>query len=163
MNPCPCGYYPDMNRCTCSVRDVGHYMRKISQPLLDRMDICVEAAEISYQDFQKTAGKEESSDEIRERVKETRQRQKKRYAHTLYEFNGELRAGDLEIFCQVSKEGEVFLGQIFSEKRMSARGYHKILKSARTIADIEGSEKIQLCHIQEAYGYRMIDKNFWGV
>lgn len=160
MNPCPCGYYPNMNRCTCSAQEVGQYLKKVSQPLLDRMDICVEVGEMAYDDI-KITKREESSAQIQKRVELAQDRQRERYAGKNYRFNGELPPGDMERYCQVSKAGQRLLEHIFSGNHLSVRGYHKILRVSRTIADMEDSDHVEEHHIQEAYGYRMIDKKFW--
>ncbi|MGI6070763.1 MAG: YifB family Mg chelatase-like AAA ATPase [Blautia sp.] len=160
MNPCPCGYYPNMNRCTCSAQEVGQYLRKISQPLLDRMDVCVEVGEVDYEEIHREK-KAETSDVIRMRVEVAHERQAQRYAKESYRFNAELPAGDMERCCPVSREGQMLLERIFSGGCLSVRGYHKILRVARTIADMEDKELVEETHIQEAYGYRMIDKKFW--
>lgn len=160
MNPCPCGYYPDMKRCTCSAREVSAYLRKISQPLLDRMDLSAEASEVTYAQL-KGRGGEESSAAIRRRVEAVHRRQKERYAEKPYSFNGEIPPGDMDQYCQVTGRGQRFLEGMFASHTLSLRGYHQILRVSRTIADMEECEMIQERHIQEAFGYRMVDRKFW--
>ncbi len=160
MNPCRCGYYPDRSRCSCSPREVSHYLNRISQPLLDRMDLCVEASEVSYQDI-KSEGSGESSKEIRKRVEAAHEIQKERYQTMRYHFNSDLDIKGLKKFCRLTKEGEKLMETAFTQLHLSARGYHRILKVSRTIADLEGKEDIQVNHLKEAVFYRTVDKKFW--
>lgn len=160
MNPCPCGYYPDMNRCTCSQGEITGYLRKISQPLLDRIDLCAEADPMSYEELSANR-KAESSSEIRRRVEKAVQIQKERYKNTDFRFNGDLPAKALEQYCVLSSQGRELLRKAYDQLGISARAYHRILKVARTIADMENSEIIQKEHLQEAIGYRVLDKKYW--
>ena len=160
MNPCPCGYYPDMNRCTCSQGEITGYLRKISQPLLDRIDLCAEADPMSYEELSANR-KAESSSEIRRRVEKAVQIQKERYKNTDFRFNGDLPAKALEQYCILSSQGRELLRKAYDQLGISARAYHRILKVARTIADMENSEIIQKEHLQEAIGYRVLDKKYW--
>ena len=156
MNPCPCGYYPDRSRCRCSQWQVQHYIGKISKPILDRIDITVEASPVAYSEFRRK-GKNESSETIRARVMETQNIQQKRG-----QFNGEMGAGEVEQYCGLEKEEEEYLQQIYQRMRLSARGCHKILKVARTIADIEGKERIEKIQLSEAVGYRSLEEKYWN-
>lgn len=160
MNPCKCGYFPDMQRCSCTKREVSHYLNKVSQPLLDRMDICVEVAEISYSDLKKKE-KNETSKEIRRRVKAAQEIQAKRYQKTGYRFNADLDTRGIDRYCSLDKEGEKVMEKAFENLSLSARGYHRILKVSRTIADLDGREAIGTRHLKEAICYRAIDKKFW--
>ena len=161
MNPCPCGCYPDLNRCTCTPGQIQHYLGKISQPFLDRMDICVESPKISYEALhnKKTV---ETSEEIRKKVCRARDVQKQRYRGTNIVSNSMMGAEEIRQWCGLEAEGEELMRQAFSRLGLTARTYHKILKVARTIADLEGKERIQTTHLQEAIGYRTIDKKYWG-
>ena len=161
MNPCPCGCYPDMNRCTCTPGQIQNYLDKLSQPFLDRMDICVEAPKVEYEALQNT-GKEESSEMIRERVCKARQIQNERYCGTGISSNAMLSARELEQYCRLGAEEEKVMRQAFQALGLTARTYHKILKVARTIADLDGQENLQVKHLQEAVGYRALDKKYWG-
>lgn len=156
MNPCPCGYYPDRSRCHCSQWQVQRYIGKISKPILDRIDITVEASPVAYSEFRRK-GKNESSETIRARVMETQNIQQKRG-----QFNGEMGSGEVEQYCGLEKEEEEYLKQIYQRMRLSARGCHKILKVARTIADLEGKEKIEKIHLSEAVGYRSLEEKYWN-
>lgn len=162
MNPCKCGYYPDRNRCNCSPSQVKRYLNKISQPFLDRMDICAEAVEVRYEDLEKKSCGE-TSELIRKRVEETRKIQWNRYQNEEIYFNAELSPKLTEKFCALGKKEQEFLEQAFHKMDLSARAYHRILKVARTIADMEKSETIEVIHLSEALCYRSLDKKYWGI
>lgn len=161
MNPCPCGCYPDFERCTCTPGQIQHYLGKISQPFLDRMDICVEAPKVKYESL-KSRKKQESSAEIRTRVCRAREIQNMRYAGTEIISNAMLGVQELEQYCTLNKAESRLMERAFSALGLTARTYHKILKVARTIADLEGAETILEKHIKEAIGYRTMDKKYWG-
>lgn len=160
MNPCPCGYYPDMNRCHCTPGEVSHYLRKISQPLLDRIDLCAEVSAVAYSQIN-SAKKGESSAMIRERVEKTREFQRLRYQGEKVGFNSELSGEQIEKYCVMTEEANRLLERAFQKIGFSARAYHRILKVARTIADMEGEEKIHTEQIGEALRYRAFDKKYW--
>ena len=161
MNPCPCGYYPDMNRCHCTAGQVSHYLGKISRPLLDRIDICTEVPPVSFGQL-RSSGKNESSGEIRKRVEKVREIQSLRYEKETIRFNGELHGKQIEKYCPMTEEAASLLGTAFEKMQFSARSYHRILKVARTIADMEGREKIGAGQIREALAYRVFDKEYWN-
>lgn len=161
MNPCPCGCYPDFDRCTCTPGQIQHYLGKISQPFLDRIDICVEAPKVKYESL-KSREKQESSAQIRGRVCRARKIQERRYAGTRIISNALLDVRELDTYCSLGRQESKLMEQAFSALRLTARSYHKILKVARTIADLEGTEKIEETHIKEAIGYRTMDKKYWG-
>lgn len=161
MNPCPCGCYPDMNRCTCTPGQIQHYLGKLSQPFLDRMDICVEAPRVKYEALKK-GRQEESSAVIRERVCRAREVQNKRYKGTKILTNAMLETREMEEYCALGEREEALMKQAFSCLGLTARTYHKILKVARTIADLDGEERILERHLKEAVGYRSLDKKYWG-
>lgn len=161
MNPCPCGYYPDRNRCSCTAGQVQKYLGRISRPLLDRIDICVEVSPITYTDI-RNAGENEPSALIRERVENAREIQKKRFSGTPIFFNSEMKNQDIRRFCVLGDKEEEFLKCIFEKMQLTARGCHKILKVARTIADLEGKERIARSHLSEATGYRELENKYWG-
>lgn len=161
MNPCPCGFYPDMNRCSCHPGQISRYKNKISQPLLDRIDLCVEAAAVSYEEIKGRGKQGESSKIIKERVFKTHLIQRKRYEGSGIFFNGELGAKEIKQYCILTKEAEHLLEKAYEKLKLSARGYHRILKVARTIADMEEADEIAATHIQEAICYRSIDKKYW--
>lgn len=161
MNPCPCGYYPDMNRCTCTAGQVQHYLGKISNPLLDRIDLC---SEVSAVTFEQMSGEEtgESSATIRKRVERARALQEERYKNEKICFNGELSGGQIERYCVMTPEASRLIRKAFQKMQFSARAYHRVLKVARTIADMEQMEKIDTAHAAEALSYRAFDKKYWA-
>ena len=161
MNPCPCGYFGHPTReCTCSPDKVARYLGRVSGPLLDRLDLHIEVAPV---EFSRLSGSQpsESSAEIRKRVNAARKRQYDRYENTGIRCNGELTPSLLRKFCSVTDQGMAALKQAFDRLGLSARGYDRILKVARTIADLSGDEVIGLSHISEAIQYRSLDRKYW--
>ncbi|MCX7193178.1 MAG: YifB family Mg chelatase-like AAA ATPase [Proteobacteria bacterium] len=154
MNPCPCGYFGHYNgKCHCTPDQIAHYRGKISGPLLDRIDIQIEVLAVPQQDLlKKTDG--ESSAEIQLRVEAARQRQLARQNKP----NAQLSVTELDALCTPDKEGEALLKLAITRLDLSARAYHRVLKMARTIADLAGSDEIQTQHIAEAVQYRRMDK-----
>ena len=161
MNPCSCGYYPDRNRCNCSVNLVKRYLGKISQPLLDRFDICIEALQMNYKELQKQEN-QESSEEIRSRVSITRQIQLERYQGQNIYFNSQLTPRSIKKYCKLENKEQSLLEEAFVKMNLSARAYHRILKVARTIADLDQCERITTKHLSEAICYRSMDQKYWG-
>ena len=161
MNPCNCGYYPDLAKCHCSRQSLLRYHSKLSQPLLDRIDLCVEAAGVGFHDLQKSDHSEESSAAIRQRVCRIHALQRERFAGTAIRFNSQIPAEKMEEYCALGTEEEAYMELVFEQLALTARTYHKLLRVARTIADMEGSEKITVSHLQEAVCYRGIQKNYW--
>lgn len=160
MNPCPCGYYPDLNRCSCSGYQIQRYLHKISQPFLGRMDLCVEVPKLTFDNL--TSGEGETSAEIRKRVSRAHEIQKKRYQGRKFQFNAGMTMADLEQYCVLDTDTKRLLEYAFDRFELTARTCHRILKVARTIADLEGCERIAQHHLQEAIGLRSIDKKYWG-
>jgi len=161
MNPCPCGNYPDFNRCNCTPFEVQRYLGHISGPIIDRIDICVETPKVSFHELLGATEKNESSDVIRQRVMKARKIQEKRYAGIGYRFNAELTPGDIRRFCTLGFKEQQFMEKIFETMKLSARAYHKVLKVARTIADLAGEEKINEIHLSEAVCYRSADQKYF--
>lgn len=161
MNPCPCGFYPDLNKCTCTDTAVQKYLGRVSGPILDRMDICVEAPRVDIQEISRAQGGE-SSAKIRERVMKARERQEARFHGSGYRFNSDISSGDVSQYCKLGWKEEKMLRQIFERMELSARAYHKLLKVARTIADLEDSEQIRQQDLAEAVSYRMTDQKYWS-
>jgi len=161
MNPCPCGHFTDKEKeCHCSPIQIQRYLSKISGPLLDRIDIHLNVSRLNYQDLSgKRAG--EISSAIRERVNKTRLAQARRYNSETVFFNAHLESKSLEQYCALDKEGEELLKMAILELSISARAYDKILKVARTIADLEGKEAIETSHLSEAISYRGLDRDCW--
>ncbi len=162
LNPCPCGYYPDRNKCKCTPNDIKRYLSHISGPILDRVDICVEAPRIDIADLAvKTKSAGESSKTIRQRVLKVRKIQEERFAGTDLKFNSEMTPKDIEKYCKLAPREEAYLENAFCTMELSARAYHKILRVARTIADIDGSPDIKQIHLMEAVSYRITDGKYW--
>ncbi len=153
MNPCPCGHFPDRNRCRCSDMQIRRYQSKLSRPLLDRIDLRVAVEEVSVEQLQGTA-EEESSLAVRRRVKKARQLQTERFRGTGILSNASIPAEKLPVYCRLEPDGEAFLRKAFEALRISARAYHRVLRTARTIADLAGKEQIQKEHLKEAVLYR---------
>ena len=154
MNPCPCGYYGDpVKECTCSSTAIARYQKRISGPLLDRIDIHVEVPRV---DYEKLADKRnvEKSETIRQRVQAARTRQLDRFKGTPTTCNTEMGPTEVRDFCQTDPSGEKLLKAAMQQLHLSARAYHRVLKLARTIADLAGSEMIAANHIAEAIQYR---------
>ncbi|MCC8045453.1 MAG: YifB family Mg chelatase-like AAA ATPase [Clostridiales bacterium] len=152
-NPCYCGYYPDRTRCTCSEGEIRSYLHRISRPLLDRIDLHAEVRPITYQELSGSS-QEESSAQIRERVLRAQKLQSLRYQGTSIRFNSGLPASLLEKYCSLGAEEDHFVQQIYETKKLTARACHRMLRVARTIADLDASEKIEVRHLSEAVRYR---------
>jgi len=162
MNPCPCGYAGDPKReCRCTSTKIQAYRNKISGPLLDRIDIHIEVPPVRYHDLS-GAGRGESSAAIRERVQACRTRQRERYRHLpRVACNAALSARDVQQFCALGSDAADLLKLAMSELNFSARAYDRIVKVARTIADMAGAEAISATHISEAIQYRSLDRMMW--
>lgn len=161
MNPCKCGYFGDRHRqCTCTENQINRYRSKISGPLLDRIDIQVEVANVEYNELS-SVKKGETSDEIKARVDRTRRIQLERYKGLNIYSNSQLDAGMLQKFCPLGEAENSMLKAAFDSLGLSARAHSRILKVARTIADIEQSERIKTEHIAEAIQYRSLDRKYF--
>ena len=161
MNPCKCGYFGDSRRqCTCTPTQVNRYRSRISGPLLDRIDIQVEVSNVDYDDLSSTENSETSA-EIKKRVNKTRKLQLERYKDYNIYSNSQLDAGMLKKFCPLGEEENAILRAAFDNLGLSARAHRRILKVARTIADLEGSENIKSEHIAEAIQYRSLDRKYF--
>ena len=156
MNPCPCGFYGDPTKeCSCSESTVSRYQKRISGPLLDRIDIFVDVPRV---DYEKLAGdaSSETSDIVRERVERTRAMQTRRFEGTRFTNNAEMTPGEVREFCQskLDEQAQSLLRLAMSQLGLSARAFHRVLKLARTIADMAGSDAITSAHLAEAIQYR---------
>lgn len=160
MNPCACGYYPDRSRCTCAPRETARYLGRLSQPLLDRIDICMQAPRLSYRELQ-GEGENESSASIRRRVEEAHRIQKERFREAPARFNSRMSVRDTERFCCLGQREKQLLKEAFDRFSLSARAYHRLLRVARTIADLEQEERVREGHILEALGYRPYERSEW--
>ena len=163
MNPCPCGYYNHPTKpCVCSPSQVQKYLNKISGPLLDRIDIQVEITPVPFDELTNVAPAE-SSVSIRERVLRARQIQQQRFADEPgVHSNAQMTPRLLQKYAQLDERGKNMLQNAMDKLNLSARAYDRILKVARTIADLDGSPNIQSAHIAEAIGYRSLDRESWG-
>ncbi len=161
MNPCPCGNYPDLSRCNCTQGQIQQYLGRISQPFLDRIDICIDTPRIPYNDL-KRKDQCEDSGTIRQRVCKAREIQSERYKGTEILTNSMIPARELDRYCELGANEERLMKRAFTNLSLTARTYHKILRVSRTIADLEGEERIKEEHIKEAIGYRTLDKKYWG-
>lgn len=164
MNPCPCGYFTDpVRQCTCHPTAIQRYMNKISGPLLDRMDIQIEVPAVNFKELSSDL-KGEPSEQIRERVKKAREIQRIRFQETPHLFcNADMQSREIRKFCRLDEQGKNILKLAMERLGLSARAYDRILKVARTIADLEGSEQIMKHHLSEAIQYRSLDRSRWKV
>jgi magnesium chelatase family protein len=160
MNPCPCGKFGSDLECSCTPLQIRKYLGRISGPLLDRMDIQVEVPRVKYDDL-KNHSTGESSKQIRERVQLARDIQARRFSDYSITLNSHMAPAHIKRFCQLDDKSEQILKLAFSKLRLSARGYDRILKIARTIADLGGEPQIQVKHLAEAIQYRSLDRKYW--
>ncbi len=159
MNPCPCGYFPDRSKCQCSLTEIGQYRRKISHAMMERIDLHCEVKAVSYRELIGDAAKKgvsryEDSAHMRGQVEAAVKIQAERYRGTGIHFNSELQAAQIHRYCPVTPEGNQTLQEAYETLGLSARGYHHILRVARTIADLDGSEVIGEGHVSEAIIWR---------
>jgi magnesium chelatase family protein len=159
MNPCPCGYRSDPKReCTCSILQIKNYISKISGPLLDRIDIHIEVPALEYKDLSSEAGGEPSQS-IRERVEQAQKGQLNRFNKAKNFFNAGITPPQLKKYCRLDEASKKIMGMAIDKLGLSARAHDRILKVARTIADLAGEENIQSNHVAEAIQYRTLDRN----
>ncbi|MCR5610761.1 MAG: YifB family Mg chelatase-like AAA ATPase [Clostridiales bacterium] len=162
MNPCPCGNYGSKTKeCRCTPAQIERYRNRISSPLLDRLDIHIEMNEVNYSDLtDRTPG--ESSERIRERVLAARLKQKERYKDEGVLFNSQLSTALLRKYCRMSADAEELLHTAYERLKLSARGFTRVIKVSRTIADLDGSDSIEKKHVLEAVQFRGLDEKYWG-
>jgi len=162
MNPCPCGYFGDAEReCTCSFGEIRRYHKRISGPLLDRIDIHIEVPRLPAREIMDQA-EAEGSTAVRARVERARKTQRQRFVGTRIFCNGQMGAKHLRQFCTLAPDADAMLRAAFDQMHLSARAHHRIVKVARTIADLEGAPDIRAAHIAEAIQYRTMDRKLWG-
>lgn len=161
MNPCPCGYFGDLKReCRCSMPQVQKYRQRISGPLLDRIDLHVEVPAVQYKELSSSASGETSA-EIRQRVENARKIQQQRFRKTAVSCNARMTSKMIKTFCSLDHDCAELLKMAMTELNFSARAYDRILKVARTVADLDAIEQIQTQHVSEAIQYRTLDRNLW--
>lgn len=153
MNPCPCGAYPNRSVCRCTEPQIHKYQSRISRPVMDRIDLFLQVMPVSYEELN-SSGDRETSAQIRVRILRARERQKERYKGLAIQTNAELSARQLQQFCHLTRPQEELLRAAYHRYQLSARAYHRIIKVARTIADLEGVEEISEANLCEAIGYR---------
>ena len=157
MNPCPCGYFPDRNKCRCTEPQIKQYAGRVSGPILDRMDLCVELKTVEIGSLH-TSGKGESSSEMCKQVERARSVQAERFRGSRYRFNADVETADMERYCFLGEAERRFTESIYEKMNLSARSYHRIRKVARTIADLEGEERIREEHLMEAVMFRPVQE-----
>ncbi len=162
MNPCPCGYYGSRVRaCRCEQHEIRRYLDRVSGPLLDRIDLQIEVDAVPIGDIQ-TEARGESSATVRERVQRARALQQKRLKNTPAHCNAQMTSAQLEEICPLSSPVKAILARAVETYGLSMRGYHRVIKVARTIADLAGEAEIAPSHVAEAIQYRMLDAKYWG-
>jgi magnesium chelatase family protein len=164
MNPCPCGYFNDKSReCVCTQPMIQRYVSKVSGPLLDRIDIHIEVPAVQYKELR--AGRAaEGSAQIRERVIAARERQLNRFAANGERIfaNAQMSTRQVRTYCELSSDAEKLLERAMQQQGLSARAHDRILKVARTIADLEGTVALEVKHLAEAIQYRTLDRTYWA-
>ncbi len=162
MNPCPCGHYGSKtHQCRCTPTQIHKYLDKLSGPLMDRIDLHIEVDSITYEELKSNDKLEESSAEIKKRVNKARNKQLLRLKNSNHYCNAKLNSQEINKYCKLDSESEELISEAFNSLQLSARAYNRILKVARTIADLEDSEQITVNHLAEAISYRSLDKKYW--
>lgn len=161
MNPCLCGHFGSDLECTCTPLQIQKYLGRISGPLLDRMDLHVEVPRVKLEQLQDQGGGETSAS-LREKVIKARDIQQKRFARSKIKLNSQMRPADVRKYCHLNDASQDLLKSVFNRLHLSARAYDRVLKIARTIADLEEAEKIETAHLAEALQYRSLDRKYWS-
>lgn len=162
MNPCPCGNFGNKEKpCKCTPQQIHKYLAKLSGPLMDRIDMHIEVDNVKFGDLNSDT-LEESSEDVKARVDKARQIQLDRYKNSKNYSNSKMNDVQLKKYCKLDKDSEETLRLAFDSFGLSARAYSRILKVARTIADLDGKENIELDHLMEAISYRTLDKKYWN-
>ena len=156
MNPCPCGYFPDRSRCHCTKPQIDRYIRRLSQPMLDRMDMCLQVRRVEYKDLYNSTVSDTSAD-MKKRIEKAQGLQNARLSKYNVNFNSQIPAGEINELCMLENKEQKLIKEIFEKHKLTARGINKILKVSRTIADLDNSERVCEEHIFEALSYRMND------
>ena len=153
MNPCPCGMYPDMNKCTCTENMRKRYISKLSKPLVDRVDLCMQVSRPESSEILKEIN-EEPSYKIRERVIKAQKIQQERYKNTGILFNSQMGIDEIKMYCELKGEKLSFMENVINKYDLSARSFHRMLRCARTIADLDESKEIEVKHLTEALFFK---------
>ncbi|MBP5152268.1 MAG: YifB family Mg chelatase-like AAA ATPase, partial [Lachnospiraceae bacterium] len=153
MNPCPCGFFPDRNRCLCTEAQISRYLSKISGPIADRIDICTEVSRMEPREID-TGNRGMSSEELRERVTAAMERQAKRYRNETFKYNSLLPSSRVDEYIPLSDKEKEYAYGLYDSLKLSTRSFYKLLRVARTIADFDGEEKVTGKHLAEASCYR---------
>jgi len=162
MNPCPCGFFGHpTKRCTCSPNAVSKYLGKISGPMLDRLDIHVEVPPVKYDELKDEGNAAETSAEIKARVDKARRIQNERYKNENITCNARLTPSMLKKYCILTEDAERVLEAAFKNMGLSGRAYDRLLKVSRTLADLDGKEKIEATHIAQSIQFRSLDRKYW--
>lgn len=161
MNPCPCGYLGDAHHvCKCTSGQIERYMGRVSGPLLDRIDLHIEVPAVPFEELSASADGT-SSAEMRDQVNRARQVQRDRFGSDSIRINSRMTTRQLRRYCVLDAEGRGLLRSAMDELGLSARAHDRILRVARTIADLDGSDVIQVGHLVESIGYRSLDRKLW--
>jgi magnesium chelatase family protein len=164
MNPCPCGFFNDKSReCLCTPPMIQRYVAKVSGPLLDRIDIHIEVPAVQYKELRGGAAAEGSA-EIRGRVMAARQIQRERFSQAKEKIysNAQMTTRQIRAYCELGADAERLLERAMQQQGLTARAHDRILKVARTIADLEGTENLAVAHLAEAIQYRTLDRSYWA-
>lgn len=163
INPCPCGNYPDPERCSCTEEQVRRYLGRLSGPLLDRIDLCIEMGRLKPEVLQKSTDRKKAlgSEEMRSRVIRARAMQEERFRGTGLLFNAQMGVKDIERYITLKKKEAAFMQDAYERMHLSLRSYHRLLRVARTIADLEEAEEVELKHLNEALCYRGVEDRYW--
>jgi magnesium chelatase family protein len=164
MNPCPCGYFNDKSReCMCTPPMIQRYVAKISGPLLDRIDIHIEVPAVAYKELRGGASAETSA-KIRDRVLAARERQRQRFRRSGDKVfsNAQMNTRQIRVHCELDPDSERLLERAMQQQGLTARAHDRILKVARTVADLDGSERLAVPHLAEAIQYRTLDRSYWS-
>ncbi|MCQ2519731.1 MAG: YifB family Mg chelatase-like AAA ATPase [Lachnospiraceae bacterium] len=157
MNPCPCGYYPDRSRCNCTTPQIMRYTGRLSGPILDRIDICVEVSRISPEELENRSLKSENSKDIREKVVKAVETQRKRYITEAFNYNSQIPAWKIKEYVPLGDKETAFMNSLYDSKKFSLRSFYKAIRVARTIADYDGEDNVTIKHLAEATCFRLPD------